>query len=24
VLEFSVPVPAGQEVKLRYRLKTTY
>ena len=24
VLEFSVPVPAGQEVKLRYRLRTTY
>ena len=24
VLEFSVPVPAGQEVKLRYRVRATY
>jgi len=24
VLEFSVPLPAGQEVKLRYRVRTTY
>jgi hypothetical protein len=24
VLEFSIPVPAGQEVKLRYRVRTTH